>query len=141
MFEGLKSGPLRSLLRRLGIPKDQIKEEGLKLSAFLCQLATIAKKEHWGLIGDAEEVVKNWDKDARLDFYKPIFALNGLRLADAHALSVGDPTAQASNLKVFDIEPDECKTGWGLALDRVYDEIAKSLQDATTLLQSVQLSD
>ena len=141
LFEGLKSDPLRSLLRRLSIPKDQIKEEGLKLSAFLCQLATIAKKEHWGLIGDAEEVVKNWDKDARLDFYKPIFALNGLRLADAHALSVGDPTAQASNLKVFDIEPDKFKTGWGLALDRVYDEIAKSLQDATTLLQSVQLSD
>jgi hypothetical protein len=140
VFEGLKSGPLRSLLRTLGIPKDTIKVEGLKLSAFLCQLATIAKKEHWNLIDDAEEIVKNWDKDARLDFYKPIFALNGLRLADAHALSVGDPTAQASNLKVFDIEPDKFITGWGLALDRVYDEIAKSLQDATTLLHSVQLS-
>jgi hypothetical protein len=114
VFEGLKSGPLRSLLRKLGIPKDQIKEEGLKLSAFLCQLATIAKKEHWGLIGDAEEVVKNWDQDARLDFYKPIFALNGLRLADAHAMSVGNPTAQASNLKVFDIESDKFKTAGDL---------------------------
>ncbi len=140
VFEGLKSGPLRSLLRSLGIPKDQINEEGLKLSAFLCQLATIARKEDWGLIGDAKEVVKNWDKDARLDFYKPLFALNGLRLADAHAISVGDPMAQASNLKTFDIEPDKFKTGWGLALDRVYDEIAKSLRDATTLLQSVRLS-
>jgi hypothetical protein len=141
VFEKLKAGPLRSLLLRLGVPKDQIKEEGIKLSAFLCQLATIAKKEHWGLIGDAAEVVKNWDKDARLDFYKPIFALNGLRLAAAHALSVGDPTAQASNLKVFNIEPNKFKTGWGLALDRVYDEVAKSLQDATALLQSVQLPD
>jgi hypothetical protein len=141
VFEGLKSGPLRSLLRNLGIPKDQVKEEGLKLSAFLCQLATIAKREHWSLTDDAEEVVKNWDKDTRLEFYKPLFALNSLRLADAHALSVGDPMAQASNLMVFDIEPDKFKTGWGLALDRVYDEIAKSLHDATTLLQSVQLSD
>jgi hypothetical protein len=141
VFEGLKSGPLRSLLRTLGIPKDQIKEEGLKLSAFLCQLATIARKEHWSLIDDGEEVVKNWDKDTRLDFYKPLFALNGLRLADAHALSVGDPTAQASNLRVFDIEPDKFKTGWGLALDRVYDAIAKSLQDATELLQSIHLTD
>jgi hypothetical protein len=140
VFEGLTSGPLRSLLRTLGIPKDQVKEEGLKLSAFLCQLATIAKKEHWGLISDREEVVKNWDKDARLDFYKPIFALNGLRLADAHAMAVGDPTAQASSLKVFNIEPDKFKTGWGLALDRVYDDIAKSLRDATALLQSVRLS-
>jgi hypothetical protein len=141
VLEGLKSGPLRSLLRRLGVTKDQIKEEGLKLSTFLCQLATIAKREHWGLIGDAKEVVNYWHKDARLDFYRPLFALNGLRLADAHALSVDDATAQASNLKVFDIEPDKFKTGWGLALDRVYDEITKSLQDATTLLHSVQLFD
>lgn len=142
VFEGLKSGPLRSLLRILGIPKDQIKEqEGLKLSAFLCQLSTIAKKEHWSLVGDAEEIVKNWDKDVRLDFYNGLFALNGLRLADAHAMSVGDPTAQAANLKVFDIESDRFKTGWGLALDRVYDEVAKSLENATTLLQSVQLLD
>lgn len=72
----MKSGPLRSLLRSLCIPKDQIKVEGLKLSAFLCQLATIAKKDDWRLIGDAEEVVKNWDKDARLDFYEPLFALS-----------------------------------------------------------------
>ena len=56
-------------------------------------------------------------------------------------MSVGDPTMQASNLKVFDIEPDKFKTGWGLALDRVYDEVAKSLQAATMLLQSVQLLD
>jgi hypothetical protein len=123
IFEGLKSGPLRSLLRRFGIPKDQIKEEGLKLSAFLCQLATIAKK------------------DTRLDFYKPIFALNGLRLADAHILSVGDPKAQASNLKAFGIDPDKFKAGWGHALDQVYDAIAESLQEAKTLLQSVQISD
>jgi hypothetical protein len=141
VFEGLKSGPLRSLLRRLGIPKNQIKEEGLKLSAFLCQLAMFARIEHWNLIGDTEEIVKKWNKGVRLDFYEPIFALNGLRLADAHALSVGDPTSQASNLSVFGIDLDKFKTGWGLALDRVYDEIAKSLQDATALLQSVQLSD
>ena len=76
----------------------------------------------------------------RLGNIAPMFTLNGLRLADGHQLSVGEPTAQASNLKVFDIEPDKFRNGWGLALDRVYDEIAKSLQDAAKLLQSVQLS-
>ena len=76
----------------------------------------------------------------RLGNIAPMFTLNGLRLADGHQLSVGEPTAQASNLKVFDIETDKVKTGWGFALDGVYDEITKSLQDAKTLLQSVQLS-
>ena len=60
-------------------------------------------------------------------------------MAYAHALSAGDLKAQASKLKTFGIDPDKFKFGWGLALDRVYDEIAKSLQDATKLLQSVQL--
>jgi hypothetical protein len=83
---------------------------------------------------------KHWDKDARLDFYRPLFALNGLRLADAHGLSIG-ATARASNLKVFDIEPDKFKTGWGLALDRVYDQIANSLQDAMALVHSFHFSD
>jgi hypothetical protein len=89
--------------------EDHIKEEGLKLSAFLCQLATIGKKEYWSLIDDSQEIVKNWNKDLRLDFYKPLFALHALRLADAHGVSVGDPTAQASNLKVFNIEPHNLK--------------------------------
>jgi hypothetical protein len=143
VFEGLKSAPLRALLLKLQVPKDTVKTlEGLKLCAFLCQLATIAKNEGWALIGDADLVIKKWDSDTRLDFYKPLFALNGLRMADAHASSsVRDPKAQALNLKAFGIDPDKFKTGWGLALDRVYDEIARSLQDVTTLLQSVQLSD
>ena len=141
-IRGLEIGPPEYLCyARSAYPKIRSRKKGSKLSAFLCQLATIAKNEHWNLIHDAEEVVKNWDKDTRIDFYKPLFALNSLRLSDAHVLSVGDPTAQGSNLKVFDIEPDKYKTGWGLALDRVYDEIAKSLQDATTLLKAVLLSD
>lgn len=139
VFEGLKPAPLRALLMKFGLTKNQIKEvEGLKASAFLCQLATVAKNEGWNLLSDAELVVKKWDKDTRLDFYNPLFALNGLRMADAHASSsVGDPKAQESNLKAFGIDPDQFKNGWGMALDRVYDEVAKSLRDVTSLLQSV----
>lgn len=139
VFEGLKPAPLRALLMKFGLTKNQIKEvEGLKASAFLCQLATVAKNEGWNLLSDAELVVKKWDKDTRLDFYNPLFALNGLRMADAHASSsVGDPKAQESNLKAFGIDLDQFKNGWGMALDRVYDEVAKSLRDVTSLLQSV----
>ena len=141
VFEGMKPAPLRALLMKLGIPKNQIKEvEGLKATAFLCQLASIAKTEGWGLIDDADLVLKKWDKDTRLDFFDPLFALNGLRVAHAHALSAGDPKAQASKLKAFGIDPDKFKTGWGLALDRVYDEVVRSLEKATILLQTIQLS-
>jgi hypothetical protein len=128
-------------LLKLRVPKKEINDlEGLKLCAYLCQLASIARSEGRGLISDADSVIKKWDKDTRLDFYKPLFALNGLRIIDAHGSpSVGDPTAQTENLKVFGVDPNQFKTSGGLALDRVYDEIGKSLQDVTSLLQSVQL--
>ena len=47
LMEGLKPGPLRSLLRRLGVSKNDVDQhQSLKLSAFLCQLATIAHDQH-----------------------------------------------------------------------------------------------
>ena len=92
VFEGLKSAPLRALLLKLGVPKDEIKSvEGVKLLAYLCQLATIAKNEGWGLIGDAGLIIQKWEKDTRLGFCDPLFALNGLRIAHAHALSRAIP--------------------------------------------------
>jgi hypothetical protein len=141
ILEGIKAVHLRALLVRLGVPKIEINQaESVKLCAYLCQLATIAKNEGWGLISDAELVIKGWDKDTKFDFYKPFFALNVLRTIDAHGSpSVGDPMAQSANLEVFGIDPNQFKAAGGLALDRVYDSLIKSLSDVTLLLKSVQL--
>jgi hypothetical protein len=138
LFEGLKPSPLRSLMRALGLSKDQAdKHKGLKLSAFLCQFAEIARQEGWNLISDSALIAKRWDKDGRLDCYRPLFALYGLRQADAHTASSSEAQSQASNLSVFGIDPDKFKSGWGKALDLVYDSIAESLREAAKLLQSV----
>jgi hypothetical protein len=123
VFEGVKSAPLRAMLVKLQVPRKEVKStEGIKLLAYLCQLATIAKHEGWGLIGDAELVAGKWNKDTRLDFLKPLFGLNGLRNIDIHASSfIADPTAQSAQLKDFGIDPGQVKTEGGLALDRAYD--------------------
>lgn len=140
VLEGMKAAHLRALLVKLRVPKKEINEaESVKLCAYLCQLATIAKSEGWGLISDAELIIKKWDKDTKLDFYRPLFALNVLRTIDAHGSpSVGDPTAQATNLEVFGIDPNQFKAAGGLALDRVYDELINSFREMTLLLKSVQ---
>jgi hypothetical protein len=139
VLEGLKPAPLRALLMKIGLTKNQIKEvEGLKASAYVCQLAAVAQNDGWSLLGDSEVVLKKWDKESRLTCYNSLFALNGLRMADAHASSsVGDPQRQESALKTLGIDSRQCNNGWGLALDRVYDQVAKSLEDAASLLQSV----
>jgi hypothetical protein len=140
LMEGLKPGPLRSLLRTLGVSKSDVDQhQSLKLSAFLCQLATVAQEQHWGLVTDSALILAQWDKSKLLDYYKPLFALNVLRQADSHTSSSLDPKNQASQLATFGIDPDNYKAGWGLALDLVYDRMTVSLRQATELLQSVEL--
>jgi hypothetical protein len=142
LMEGLKPGPLRSLLRTLGVSKSDVDQhKSLKLSAFLCQLATIAHEQHWCLVTDSALILAQWDKNNLLDYYKPLFALNVLRQADAHTSSSLEPKNQSAQLATFGIDPDNYKAGWGLALDLVYDTMAESLRLATDLLQSVDLTD
>ena len=142
LMEGLKPGPLRSLLRTLGVSKSDVDQhKSLKLSAFLCQLATIAHEQHWCLVTDSALILAQWDKNNLLDYYKPLFALNVLRQADAHTSSSLEPKNQSAQLATFGIDPDNYKAGWGLALDLVYDTMAESFRLATDLLQSVELTD
>jgi hypothetical protein len=140
LMEGLKPGPVRSLLRSLGVSKSDVDQhQSLKLTALLCQLATIAHEQHWGLVTDSALILAQWDKNKLLDYYKPLFALNVLRQADAHTSSSIDPKNQAAQLAAFGIDPEKYKGGWGLALDLVYDAMTESLRQATELLQSVQV--
>lgn len=107
-------------LRGPGVSKSDVDQhQSLKLSAFLCQLATIADVQHWGLVTDSALILAQWDKNNLLDYYKPLFALNVLRQADAHTSSSLDPKNQTTQLSAFGIDPDNYKAGWGLALDLV----------------------
>jgi len=142
LMEGLKTGPLRSLLRTLGVSKSDVDQhQSLKLSAFLCQLATIAHEQHWCLVTDSALILAQWEKNNLLDYYKPLFALNVLRQADAHTSSSIDPKNQSAQLASFGIDPDDYKAGWGLALDLIYDRMTDSFRSAADLLQSVELTD
>ncbi len=140
LLEGLKPGPLRSILRRLGVSKSDVDQhQSLKLSAFLCQLATIAEEQHWGLVTDSTLIVAQWDKNKILDYYKPLFALT-FCVKPTFTSSSLDPKNQTSQLAAFGIDLDNYKAGWGLALDVVYDTTAKSLRSIKDLLESVELT-
>jgi hypothetical protein len=140
LLEDMKACHLRALLVRLNVPRKEINDaEALKLCAYLCQLATIAKDEGWGLFTDTELIIKKWDKEKKLDFYKPLFALNVLRTIDAHGSpTVGDPAAQTKQLEVFGIDPNVFKSAGGMALDRVYDDLIQTLRSVSSLLVGVR---
>ena len=98
----------------VGISKNEANQhQGLKLSAFLCQFAAIAESGQWNPISDRQRIANRWDKDVRLDLCKPLFALYGLRQADAHTSSSTKAKEQASNLQTFGINPDKFKEAGG----------------------------
>jgi hypothetical protein len=138
---GLKKSPFLQTVVELGLKKDQKvgsgkeplgKFESLKLAATLCQLAQICIDSGYNLIDDRALVVEEWNSEAKLPEFAPLFALNGLRIASAH--NVLDEKVE-TNLEVFGIDPAMCHNGWGQALDRIYDQLVASLRSATKLIR------
>lgn len=139
LLEGIKPAPLRNLASALRIPKKTVDSLGtLKLCAAVCQLATI-ETEGYSLTTETTEIAARWDKDKRLPCFAPLFALYGLRLADAHTSSDLLPSDEVESLKVFSIDVARYRSGWGEALDLVYDSVAKSLEEAAELIYSTRL--
>jgi hypothetical protein len=138
---GLKKSPLLQIVLELGLKMDQKagqgketlgKFESLRLAGTLCQLSWIAVDSGFSLLKDRAFVVEEWNSEAKLAEFAPLFALNGLRIASAH--NVLDDKVE-TNLEVFGIDPAMCHNGWGHALDKVYDQTVASLRSATKLIR------
>ncbi len=137
LLENLRPAPLLHVLIRLGLPKDRISKFGnLKLLQSLSQLAALAKENGLNLVSDCTQLASTWDPARVITECRPLFALYALRVADAH-----NPSARARDniseaLDVFGIDQKECRTGWGKALDLVYDRSTLSLDETEKLIRA-----
>ena len=75
-----------------------------------------------------------WDKDHRLPILAPLFALLTLRHLHGHVQGEDRQRKLNGALGVFTLDATAMRTGWGLALDKVYDEIAASLHEGCDLI-------
>ncbi len=134
LFEGFKEKALRQLLIKLGMDSEKIKSIGgsFKLFATLMQLCSIALESGLDLVKHNKEIVSRWNPDIRLDELKPLFALADLRISAAHNSSEGKIKAA---LEVYGIDPDSMSSGWGIAVDQVYDRLAENLLKIVEMLQ------
>jgi hypothetical protein len=136
LLENLQPAPLRHILIELGVKKDAIAEfKALKLLAAICQLATISNEGGFNLVSDRAQVSASWNPARIVPDLQPLFALNGLRIVEAHKLSSSAPEKVSDSLGVFGIDENQCRAGWGTALDLVYDRTASSLEQVKGLLQ------
>jgi hypothetical protein len=136
LLENLQPGPLRQMLIQLGIQKGEIADfRSLKLLGTLCQLAAIATMNAFHLVSDRAHVCSQWNSSVILAELRPLFALNTLRTAEAHVPGTSTATKISEALQAFGIDRDECRAGWGKALDEVYDRFTTSLEDIARLIE------
>jgi hypothetical protein len=129
LLENFRPAPIRQILLRLGLKKEGIAQfAGLKLFATICQLSAVAEEGGLDLVNDCQQISSAWDPNRIVAELQPAFALNALRTADAHKFSTSTPTKIVDALAVFGIDEIKYRTGWGLALDRVYDRMISSME-------------
>jgi len=138
LFEFVKEKPLRRMLKKIGLPPSEIKSLGsLKLLATLMQICRISLET--GLSIEHQEIANRWNKDIRLDYLQPLFALYDLRQASAHQLGKNESNKMKAALDVYEIDEKNMISGWGLAVDQVYDRLSESLGEITFMLNKCRL--
>ena len=106
----------------------------LRLLGTLCQFADLAQEQGLELMSDFLTLRPLWDKDRRLPILAPLFALLALRNLHGHVQGGDRQKKLREALGTFTLDATAMKTGWGLALDKVYDEIAASLHGVCDLI-------
>lgn len=137
VLELLKPGPLRTMVLKLGVPKEAVKDfKSLKLLACLCQLANIAHEEGFHLLRDASLVVPKWQHTLELQSLVSLFAVQGLRVAQAHTPGSNRDASIASAASRLGIDVAAMAGGWGCAVDAMYDRLKSDLEMTDRLLSA-----
>lgn len=139
LLELLKPAALRTMAIRLGVPKDKIQGFGaLKLLATICQLANIARIQGYSLSSDSEAIIPSWNPTEALPEFRAVFALNGLRVCQAHTPSSDRDKDIAKNAAVFGVDVASTASGWGYAIDALYDRLSPDLLAIAKLIEEAE---
>ena len=139
IIEGLGQANLRNLLNALHEDSDKfIKFGSIKLLDLLVQHLTIANETGLNFLTDAKETSERLqeklntltDGDHLPSPCKSLFILYDMRIVSTHRKSGIDGL-----LERLDTTKASLAAGWGLLLDKFYDELADSLQEAATILK------
>ena len=138
LIELLKPAPIRNMLLAMHVPQKDIKDLGaLKLLGTLCQLVTTAGEHGFELPQDSAPVRERWDATRRLRELEGLFALNGLRSLAAHAPSAELNRKLAEHAVPFGFDVADTKTGWGHAIDALYDRLISDLDQTSVIVRAV----
>ncbi|MHB1162420.1 MAG: hypothetical protein ACYC3V_19120, partial [Chloroflexota bacterium] len=137
VVEGLGQKSLRRMLQAIGAyskSEEMDKWGSLKLLDRLVLLAKQAEKTGLALHESGPELLARVKDETKPSPCARLFALSHLRNLDAHR---SDDHDFETALTAFGLDSTSHATGWGLALDAVYDGVAEALERMTTVLAGV----
>jgi hypothetical protein len=136
VIENLQEAPLRKTAIQLGLDNVAIKDfRSVRLFVAICQLAQLGKDAGFNLVKDSATITSLWlptspfSKDV-----EALFAVRDLRVTGAHNLGPKKHKEFVKPLGIFGINENQCASGWGIAMDKVYDRLIVSLRSLNTLL-------
>lgn len=136
LIERLQQRALRRVATTIGIAPSDIKDlQTLGLVGVLAVIADLAHESGLTLTDASAELAARWNRELRNPAVKILFAGRTLRDLASHAT---DPSAQAridQNLRDVGIDPAAHKTGWGTAVDQLYERTTAALEEIARLLR------
>jgi hypothetical protein len=142
LIERLKPGPIKQILRALGLSLDELKRLGnpgaVRLVQILVQHAELARTNGLNLVSEFTSLHASWDNSRISRSLTPIFALIELRNLCGHPQGKDGKEKLHTALRDFGLDDSATRTGWGLALDTVYDNIISSLLSAHELVNETR---
>ncbi len=138
VVEGLSEKWMRRTLLAVGVPSDDIKElRSLKLLDHLARLAELANQSGLLLREDGAILHGRLADEPVPSLLAPLFALTALRQLADHRAVAGERAKWGDALKPFGLDASSyTSSGWGMALDAVYDRVADTLEAVAATLET-----
>lgn len=136
LVERLQQRALRRLATTIGVPSKDIEDlQTLGLLGVLAVVGDLAHESGLTVTDASAELASRWNRELRNPSVKVLFAGRALRDLASHATEKSAQVRIDQNLRDIGIDPDAHKTGWGTAVDQLYERTTAALQEIARLLR------
>ncbi len=130
LIECLSEKWLRKMVLAYGVPEDDIEKfRSLKLLGMIVKMHGVADETGLSLPQNGVEIYNRFKEDSAQprDGVPLLAALNDMRQLSGHRRGDDYQRKLTKALRLFRIDPVECLSGYGKALDEIYDKLNEEL--------------
>jgi hypothetical protein len=140
VIENLHEKFLRKIVITIGSKEEEIKEfRSIKLLTRIVKLCEVAVKSGLKFPNDNKEINDRRNSKTSKSKIEILDVLNELRISDAHKIGKYNEKIKRA-LQILSISNSMVASGWGIALDRIYDLVGEAIESSAKLISIVNES-